>query len=102
MPDVPFLSDAAYDPHPTDVFALGVLMLVLLMPVPPWPCAVSSERNWKAWISKRTLPKDTTDALSKAGADVALIGSMLDPDASKRPSLDEVRANTWFRSLADL
>lgn len=102
-----FHKGAGYKGVPMDIFALGKLLLIFITGFNPFKNTKQTDETysmilkgqWAAywrvtsgWMRKKWLKPDCI------GNDLkALLESMLNPDPSKRPSIQQIRESAWFQ-----
>ncbi|KAI9030205.1 kinase-like domain-containing protein [Hyaloraphidium curvatum] len=91
--------DEEHDPVATDVFSLGILLLILIGLPHPWASATSSERAWKLWAEKGTWPAGVAERLDAAAVDKEVVRRMLASANAERGDLRLVRGSAWYQSL---
>ncbi|KAI9034211.1 kinase-like domain-containing protein [Hyaloraphidium curvatum] len=91
--------DVSFDARLTDVFSLGILLLVLASPTHqfPWPAAASSERAFVNWQKKGELPESHSAHLPPDALDLAR--RMLQADPANRATMHEVIHHPFFRRI---
>lgn len=96
-----------YKGVPMDVFALGKLLLIFVTGFNPFKNAKETDQNyamilkgqWDAywrltmtWMKKKWVKADPFSKDLKS-----LLESMLSPDPSKRPSIQQIRESAWYK-----
>eukprot|EP00331_Platyophrya_macrostoma_P006575 CAMPEP_0176420880 /NCGR_PEP_ID=MMETSP0127-20121128/8853_1 /TAXON_ID=938130 /ORGANISM="Platyophrya macrostoma, Strain WH" /LENGTH=385 /DNA_ID=CAMNT_0017801527 /DNA_START=204 /DNA_END=1361 /DNA_ORIENTATION=+ len=92
---------------PMDIFALGKLLLIFVTGFNPFKSAKEADQNyvlilkgqwpayWKltaTWMKKKWMKAETFSKELRA-----LLEAMLNPEPSKRPSIQQIRESAWFK-----
>ncbi|TPX51405.1 hypothetical protein SeLEV6574_g00312 [Synchytrium endobioticum] len=95
MPPEEF-TDATYDGTKVDVWACAVIYIAMVFQRFPWQTASPSDPNYKAYLAGNFKCK-FFDRLPEGPRQI--IRHMLTPDPDVRPTIAEVLADPWIKSL---
>ncbi|ETN70163.1 kinase domain protein [Necator americanus] len=86
-------SNFAYRGSKNDVWATGIILLMMLTGRRPWKRARKSDRNFYEWAEGRTLPRPF-DRLTPATLEI--VEFVLNISEHSRPSCDEILDHSWL------
>lgn len=96
----------AYSPARSDVWSLGISMVASLTGFMPWAEASPSDVRYHHWV--RACARSGAEVMAAcqqlmfdgvivSPAAVELLARMLQPDASRRPTLSEIATHPWMQ-----
>ncbi|KAI8871397.1 kinase-like protein [Ramicandelaber brevisporus] len=101
-PEVAASPAVAYDAFKMDIWSLGVVLLALISGHFPWEAPRTSDENFAMYVQhgERLLDHWLGGASGgKLHPAAPLVKRMLALDPAARPSISDVIADSWFRSL---
>ena len=84
-----------------DIFSAGVMLYIFCAAAPPFQRAHPSDYRWKNFFLGGKIKEFWMDRYQRAGLKFPdtfrhLVAWMLHPLASKRPTMDEIKAHPWY------
>ncbi|KAI2805308.1 hypothetical protein RDWZM_008613 [Blomia tropicalis] len=93
------LKEIAYDPFPGDVWCLGIMLFIMLNQIYPFD-RHDKVKMYNDQMHRNYKLQDSVEAKTSSEGK-SLITILLEPEATKRPTIQEVCKHEWFPIILD-
>lgn len=92
-------SNEEYDGRMVDIWAIGIIYFAMIYHTVPWDAATETDLNYKHYLEYGWDEFEPFKKLSNGSQ--AILKHILEPDPTKRITIEEIMMNPWFKEIKD-